>query len=95
MKKKIEILKDIRRQSHDLDPRNEEFDTRFQSLSSEALECMEGVNDVQERKWIEKGMEVISDSDKNAIADGDRDRALSYLKEAVHAVILREDNYRE
>lgn len=95
MENKISTLKHIRRQSHELYPGSEEFDKQFQSLSRDALECMEGINDMQEKKWIEKGLDLISNSEEAAIDADKRDRALSYLKEAVQTVILREDNYRE
>lgn len=95
MKNKIATLKEIRRQSHDLNPRSEDFDKKIESLSREALDCMEGVNDMQEKKWLEKSLEIVSKSGKNTLEAQDKDRALSYLKEAVHTVILREENYRE
>lgn len=95
MDNKIETLKDIRSKTHNLDPRNENFDEQFLSLAREALSRMEGVNDMQEKNWIEKGLQIVESSDGDASPDGEeRDRALSYLKEAVHNVILREDNYR-
>ena len=96
MENKIASLKDIRRQIRGMDPEDGKFEEQFMALSSQAMNCMEGINDGQEKNWIEKGREII-DGDKGNSSSGprDRDRALSYLKEAVNNVILREDKYRE
>ena len=94
MENKVATLKDIRSRIYDLDPRKEGFDKEFKQISQQALDCMEGINDMQERKWIEKGLKILN-SGQDSIDEEEKDKALSYLKEAVHTVILREDNYRE
>lgn len=88
MKDTIATLKNIRRKTHDLDPRSEKFDEQFESLSTEAMDCLEGVNDLQEKNWVEKGLKIIAEP---TVDNEKRDRALTYLKEAVHNKLLRED----
>lgn len=96
MENKIESLKEIRRQTRKLDPRDEKFNQEFDKLSKQALDHLEGINDKQEKNWIEKGRDIVN-SPKSDSTNGEqeKDMALSYLKEAVNAVILREDPFRE
>lgn len=92
MKDNIATLKNIRRKTHELDPRSEHFTEHFKTIATETMDCLEGVNDMQEKNWVEKGLKIIAEP---TVGDERRDRALSYLKEAVHNKILREENYRE
>lgn len=89
-------MKDIRRRVQDLDPEDASFDAHYAELSREVMDCLEGINDEQEKHWIEKGQHIVDGShDEHSNEPKERNRALGYLKEAVHNVILREDNYRE
>lgn len=95
MKDKIATLKEIRNQSQDLNPRNNQFDEQFMYLAKKAISCLEDQHDIQERDWILKGQDIINMPKEDSSNDPQkRDKALSYLMEAVNAVILRKENYR-
>lgn len=85
-------LKDIRDRVQALDPRDDAFDARYEALSNEVLAALKQEGEEQERSWIAKGQEIITAAKTDPlIGSTDRDRALSYLQEAVDSAILKKD----
>lgn len=94
---KIAELKDIRRRSRNLDQKDPEFSKQLVSLTREMLEHLEEPDDQQEMKWAEKSLKVMGDPQERSskMNETDKDLALSYLKEALNSVIIREENLLE
>ena len=83
-------LKEIRDRTQKLDPRDDNFDEQYESLSREVMTHLDEEEDEQERNWIQKGQEIITAAKSNPLMGStDRDRALSYLQEALDSAILK------
>lgn len=94
MEDKLATLKEIRNQIQDLNPENNQFVEQFMYLSKKALKCLDDKHDIEERDWILKGQDIINMPKGDSFEDPkNRDKALSYLIEAIDAVILRKENY--
>lgn len=94
---KIAKLKDIRDRSRDLDPKDPNFSKQLVSLTREMQEQLEQPDDQQEMNWADKSLKVIGypEEESSQTSDADKDLALSYLKEALNSVIIREENLLE
>lgn len=99
MKEKIEKLKDIRNRSEDLDPRKKKFPRELKELAQEALGYCEEVDDKQEINWFKKCIQIGESLEKEAEVSDEimeqRDLGLSYLKEALDSILIRERKYLE
>ncbi len=99
MKEKIEKLEDIRNRSEDLDPRNKKFPEDLKDLSQEALGYCEEVDDKQEINWLKKSIQISETLESNSEVSNkvmeQRDLGLSYLKEALDSILIRERKYLE
>lgn len=99
MKEKIEKLEDIRNRSEELDPRRKKFPKELKDLSQETLGYCEEEDDQQEINWIKKAIHKADtlehDSEMSKEALEERALGLSYLKEALDSILIRERKYLE
>ncbi len=99
MKEKIKKLEDIRNRTADLDPKKKNFPKDLKGLTQEALGYCEEVDDAQEINWIKKSIHISESLEKDAEGSNQemeqRDLGLSYLKEALDSILIRERKYLE
>lgn len=97
MKEKIEKLEDIRNRSADLDLREKTFPENLKDLAQEALGYCEETGDGQEINWLKKSIKLGGSLEKNAEISKEvmeeRVLGLSYLKEALDSILIRERKY--
>lgn len=99
MKEKIKKLEDIRNRSEALDPRMKNFPKDLKDLAQEALGYCEEVDDGQEINWLKKSIHIGESQEKDADVSNQvmeqRDLGLSYIKEALDSILIRERRYLE
>lgn len=98
MKGKIKKLEDIRNRSEALKPSEKQFPELLKDLSEETLGYLDEIDDGQEINWVKNALQIARAHEtgkKSSSNEKDRDLGLTYLKEALDSVLIREKNFLE
>lgn len=98
MKGKIEKLEDIRNRSETLNPSEKQFPELLKDLSQETLGYLDEIDDGQEINWVKDALQIARANEAGKKLSGkekERDLGLTYLKEALDSVLIREKNFLE
>jgi hypothetical protein len=96
MKGKIEELEEIRAELENLTPANENFDKKLLQLLNRTTSQLSPVDDQQEINWAAKSFDIVrqlQDGQTEEDPEKEKDLALTYLKEVLDSVIIREKQY--
>lgn len=98
MKGKIEKLEDIRNRSETLKPSEHQFPELLKDLAQETLGYLDAIDDEQEINWVKNALQIARANEagkKPSTKEKERDLGLTYLKEALDSVLIREKNFLE
>lgn len=96
MKGKIEELKEIRAEVEKLQVNSDDFIKDLMQLLERTSRHLGEIDDQQEISWTAKSFDTamqIKNGKINENDDEQKDLALTYLKEALDSVIIREQRY--
>ncbi|UZH54574.1 hypothetical protein JRG66_11395 [Salinimicrobium tongyeongense] len=96
MEEKIKELEQVRTEVEKLNANDENFSNSLMQLLDRTTSQLSEVDDQQEVSWTAKSFDILMQI-RNGKTHGDlkdqKDLALTYLKEALDSVIIREKNY--
>lgn len=92
MKEKVIKIEELRERSLSLDPAKKNFADNLKDLAQEAMGYCQEPDDDQEIQWLKKSIQISESSTENL---EERDRGLSYLREAIDSILIRERKYLE
>ncbi|MCC8359140.1 hypothetical protein [Salinimicrobium sediminilitoris] len=98
MKGKIHELEDIRAKVEKLKVKNDGFVEELMQLLNKTTSQLSKIDDQQEINWTSKSFDIATDlknGETNKNSEEQKDLALTYLKEALDSVIIREKGYLE
>lgn len=99
MKGKMEDLQEIRGEVEKLRPADDNFTPELTRLINRTTSHLGEIDDEQEISWCAKSFEITEQIRKGEIEEEnelqEKDLALTYLKEALDTVIIRERRYLE
>lgn len=98
MKEKIEKFEELRTRSNSLEPGKGDFLGNLKDIAQEALGYCETPDDDQEIQWFKKAIKIAESSgnEKNISEEAvleERDRGVSYLREGLDSILIRERKY--
>lgn len=98
MKGKIQELEDIRTKVEKLKVNKESFVEELMQLLNKTTSQLSKIDDQQEINWTAKSFDIavnLRNGETNGKPEEQKDLALTYLKEALDSVIIREKGYLE
>ena len=98
MKGKIEDLQEVRAAVENLQPGEDNFVQKLTDLLNRTTSHLGEIDDQQEISWCAKSFEITERLRNGQIKKDqvqEKDLALTYLKEALDSVIMRERRYLE
>ncbi|MGI0105842.1 hypothetical protein [Salinimicrobium sp. WS361] len=96
MEGKIEELEQVRTEVEKLQASDENFTNKLMQLLDRTTSRLSEVDDQQEINWTAKSFDILMDIRNHKVQENETDQkdlALTYLKEALDSVIIREKNY--
>jgi malonyl CoA-acyl carrier protein transacylase len=96
MEGKIEELEQVRTEVEKLQASDENFTNKLMQLLDRTTSQLSEVDDQQEINWTAKSFDILMDIRNQKVQENETDQkdlALTYLKEALDSVIIREKNY--
>jgi 3-methyladenine DNA glycosylase Tag len=96
MKGKIEELEEVRAEVEKLKINKDGFIEELMQLLNKTTGQLSKVDDQQEINWTSKSFDIATELKKketNKNSEEQKDLALTYLKEALDSVIIREKRY--
>ena len=96
MEVKIKELEQVRTEVEKLQAGDENFTNKLMQLLDRTTSQLSEVDDQQEINWTAKSFDILMDIRNQKVQENEteqNDLALTYLKEALDSVIIREKNY--
>ena len=96
MERKIEKLEQVRTEVEKLQANDENLTNKLMQLLDRTTSHLSEVDDQQEINWTAKSFDILMDIKNQKVQENETDQkdlALTYLKEALDSVIIREKNY--
>ncbi|MCX2836528.1 hypothetical protein OQ279_00065 [Salinimicrobium sp. MT39] len=96
MEVKIKELEQVRTEVEKLQAGDENFTNKLMQLLDKTTSQLSEVDDQQEINWTAKSFDILMDIRNQKVQENETDQkdlALTYLKEALDSVIIREKNY--
>jgi hypothetical protein len=96
MERKIEKLEQVRTEVEKLQANDENLTNKLMQLLDRTTRHLSEVDDQQEINWTAKSFDILMDIKNQKVHENETDQkdlALTYLKEALDSVIIREKNY--
>ncbi|WP_423818364.1 hypothetical protein V5739_12065 [Salinimicrobium sp. TIG7-5_MAKvit] len=93
---KIKELEQVRTEVEKLQAGDENFTNKLMQLLDRTTSQLSEVDDQQEINWTAKSFDILMDIRNQKVQENETDQkdlALTYLKEALDSVIIREKNY--